>query len=173
MIEKLTKNGGGGQKPTMLVIHAMGQNIDIGQVESDWFKKEKKIDHPVAIYHADEWLERDGTSAHFLIEPNGEIIKTRTTKKIAWHARGFNTNSVGIEVLVEGNWKYGSFKKRIKEDWVTEAQYTALIKMAKGIIDYWGIEEDRVVRHSDLSPVRKVDPGMGFKWEWFKEQLKK
>ena len=44
--------------------------------------------------------------------------------------------------------------------------------MTKNIIQYWDIPLENVVRHSDLSPQRKNDPGDGFKWDWFKDQLK-
>ena len=159
--ELYTGIGGGDQDPNLLVIHSMGEYI----VTDGSYK-----DIPAGTYHAHEWLQKDGTSAHFLLRPDGSFIKQRSTKKVCWHARGFNQDSVGIEVLVPGEYNYGTFLKAIKEDWVTNAQYASLIEMSQGIIDFFSIH--KVARHSDLSPDRKFDPGAGFKWQYFLENLK-
>lgn len=162
VIEDYTGIGGGKQTPTLLVIHAMGEYI-----KTDGSYK----DIPAGVYSAHEWLQLDGTSAHFLLHPNGDFTKQRSTKEICWHAKGFNTNSIGIEVLVKGTYDYGTFLKQIKKDWVTSEQYTSLVNMSKGIITFFNINS--IKRHSDLSPDRKQDPGLGFKWTWFLEQLNK
>ncbi len=122
-------------------------------------------------YHAHEWLGLLGLSAHFLIEPNGDVIKQRKTTEVCWHARGFNTGSVGIELLVGGVWDYAKFKKRIKQDWVNIQQLDTLVELSNNIIEYFNIDHKDVLRHSDISPERKKDPGQGMNWDWFKEQL--
>jgi N-acetyl-anhydromuramyl-L-alanine amidase AmpD len=172
--EKYTSIGGGDQTPTMLVIHSMGEYIEFSKAAKDWCVKNdhKNKDLTVGTYHAHEWLQHDGTSAHFLLKPDGDFIKQRSTKKICWHAKGFNTNSVGIEVLVPGTYNYETFLEAIKKDWVSDIQYKSLIDMSQGIIDYFKIKKDRIVRHSDISPGRKFDPGVGFKWEYFLDSLK-
>jgi len=149
VIKRYSGIGGGIQTPDTLVIHAMSEYIN-------------------GMY-ADEFLSSMGLSAHFLLKPNGEFIKLRKTTEVAWHAKGFNTNSIGIEVLVEGSHTYDTFLEKIKTDWVKPEQYKALIEMSNGIIEHYDIEN--VVRHSDLSPERKKDPGDGFKWQYFKDQL--
>ena len=149
VIKRYSGIGGGIQTPDTLVIHAMSEYIN-------------------GMY-ADEFLSSVGLSAHFLLKPNGEFIKLRKTTEVAWHAKGFNTNSIGIEVLVEGSHTYDTFLEKIKTDWVKPEQYKALIEMSNGIIEHYDIE--KVVRHSDLSPERKKDPGDGFKWQYFKDQL--
>ena len=149
VIKRYSGIGGGIQTPDTLVIHAMSEYIN-------------------GMY-ADEFLSSMGLSAHFLLKPNGEFIKLRKTTEVAWHAKGFNTNSIGIEVLVEGSHTYDTFLEKIKTDWVKPEQYKALIEMSNGIIEHYDIE--KVVRHSDLSPERKKDPGDGFKWQYFKDQL--
>ena len=118
VIKRYTGIGGGIQTPDKLIIHGMAEIIQVDQS----FKRKGKIVE-VGKYGAHEWLVLLGLSAHFLIEPNGEVIKQRSTKEICWHARGFNTGSVGIEVLVEGVWNYETFKEKIKKDWVTVPQY--------------------------------------------------
>lgn len=149
VIKRYSGIGGGIQTPDTLVIHAMSEYIN--------------------DMYADEFLSSVGLSAHFLLKPNGEFIKLRKTTEVAWHAKGFNTNSIGIEVLVEGSHTYDTFLEKIKTDWVKPEQYEALIEMSNGIIEHYDL--DKVVRHSDLSPERKKDPGEGFKWQYFKDQL--
>ena len=39
-----------------------------------------------------------GLSVHFCIDTDGTIIQLMNTNDIAWHARGVNTQSIGIEV---------------------------------------------------------------------------
>ena len=151
--ESYTNIGGGDQSPHTIVIHAMAENI---RLDSEY----KGIG--VGTYYAHNWLQEDGTSAHFLLKP-------RSTKKICWHARGFNTGSIGIEVLVKGTYNYPEFIQKIKEDWVTHEQYSNLLEMCRGISDFYGIS--KIVRHSDLSPNRKHDPGSGFEWDWFKNEV--
>jgi len=151
VIKRYSEFGGGIQTPDRLIIHAMGEIIN-------------------GMY-ADEFLQSVRLSAHFLLCPNGDFIKTRKTTTIAYHAKGHNTNTVGIEVLVEGEHDYGSFLEAIKTDYVTEAQMSALIEMSNGIITHYDMKHEGVLRHSDISPERKVDPGSGFDWEYYKDNL--
>ena len=43
-------------------------------------------------------LEGRGLSVHFCIDNDGTIIQLMDTNNIAWHARGVNTTSIGVEV---------------------------------------------------------------------------
>lgn len=151
VIKRYSGIGGGIQTPTKIVIHAMSEYIN-------------------GMY-ADEFLQSVKLSAHFLLKPNGEFIKVRKTTEKAWHARDFNTDSVGVEVLVEGSHTYDTFLDKIKTDWVKPVQMEALIEMTNGIIEHYDIDKSQVFRHSDLSPERKKDPGSGFDWEYFKSKL--
>ena len=147
--------GGGLQLPDRIVIHAMGENINNGK----------------QVYSAKEWLDYLKLSAHYLIKSDGLIIQCRDDNQVAWHAKGFNTGSIGIEVLLEGEHDYGSFIDAIKVKWLKQAQYDVLVELCKELMDTWNITSSRIDRHSDLSPGRKVDPGEGFPWEEFKQQL--
>lgn len=166
VIKRYTGIGGGIQVPDKLIFHCMAEII---KVNESFKNKGKTIE--AGEYSAHEWLQLLGLSAHFLIHPNGDVTKIRGTKEICWHAKGFNTNSVGIEVLVEGVWDYETFLERIKEDWVTDEQYETTIELSDDIIEYFDIPDDNILRHSDISPERKYDPGEGFKWDWFKDEL--
>jgi len=53
-----------------------------------------------------------GLSVHFGIDNDGTIYQLLDTKDIAWHARGINTHSVGVEIA---NPVKAKFNKRYKE----------------------------------------------------------
>ena len=141
--------------PDMIVIHALGEFIDTEGND----------------YYAAQYLEYIGLSAHALISPSGIVIRTRNDDEIAWHAKGFNSNSLGVEVLVPGLHTYHTFSQAIKLDWVPGKSWDALLEL----VDFWlekhKIKPDKIFRHSDLSPDRKIDPGLGFRWEGFLKDL--
>lgn len=148
-IEKPNLFGGGFQKPNKIIIHSMGEYIDDN----------------VNIYHATEWLEHLKLSAHFLITPGGVVIKTRDIDRIAYHAKGHNTNTIGIEFLVPGIHDYSTFLKAIKTDYVTDFAWKSGIELIREL----GIKD--IVRHSDIDPERKKDPGSGFEFDILKATI--
>lgn len=152
-----TPNENGGSRrnsPRMIVVHAMGEFL---------------LD-PMPI-HATDFLEKIGLSAHALVSPNGIVYITRDDDQGAWHAKGYNRDTLGIEFLVEGHHNYGSFLEAIKRDYITEAQWDAGVTVVRGWVIAHNIQRDRVVRHCDISPGRKVDPGDGFKWMNFLDEV--
>lgn len=144
--------GGGQQSPTKIVIHAMAEYIDNGTED----------------YHAKEWLDKLGLSAHYLITPSGVIIQTRSIDLIGWHAKGHNTNSVGIEFLVPGLHTYGTFLEAMKKRYLSKSQLESGIELCKELKSK-GITD--ITRHDVLDPGRKFDPGKGFPWEDFLTQV--
>jgi N-acetyl-anhydromuramyl-L-alanine amidase AmpD len=151
IIEYPLEYGSGYNAPNRIVIHSMAEKIINGD----------------EVHFAHKWLEYLGLSAHALIWPSGDIMICRNTDKGAYHARGFNKNSLGIEFLVEGEYDYASFIEAIKKPWPTKDQMREGIELVKHWQSLFGIGRDHVNRHSDLSPGRKVDPGAGFKWGQF------
>lgn len=144
------KHGGKSlQKPTIIVIHAMGEFIS----GDGWDK------------HAVQFLNKAGLSAHSLIAPDSINYRLRKDTERAYHAQDFNTNSLGMEFLVAGMHDYGSFLKAISEPYLTKVQYETGVAQVKEWIELWDIK--KIVRHSDISPERKVDPGIGFPWQKF------
>jgi len=141
-------------KPKLIVVHAMGEYILDPDPE-----------------HATEFLKKLGLSAHVLVDPAGDIWQCRPDYQGAYHARGFNTNSLGIEFLVEGNHNYSSFLEMIKTPYVTTAQWEAGVSVVSEWVKEYSLEEDKIVRHSDISPGRKVDPGEGFHWQDFLDRV--
>ena len=147
---------GAHQKPAMIVVHAMGEYV--------------MADDGKSFDHAPEFLERMKLSAHALVAPDGTVFRCRNDDEGAYHARGFNTDSLGMEMLVAGRHDYGSFVKAISKPYLTDAQYAAAVAQCREWVSLHGIT--RIVRHSDLSPGRKLDPGSGFPWDKFLDDVK-
>lgn len=137
-----------GNIPRLGIVHAMAEFIC----------------DPEPIY-APYFLNKIKMSAHSLITPDGDNIRCRNDNEFAYHAKGFNIDSLGMEFLVPGEHDYASFLEAIKTDgWVSEAQYQAGLYQWREWLDlHDGLNE--VSRHSDKSPGRKLDPGVGFPWK--------
>lgn len=158
-IELLIPYGGGDQIPDSIVVHAMAEYILL----------EGRRIHASAFLFVTPWIIETELSAHILVTPKGDVLRSHPDNKIAWHAKGHNTNSLGIEFLVEGGYNYINFINRIRTPYLTAEQYTAGVE----VVNYWqSLHEIQAVdRHSDLSPDRKVDPGDGFPWMDFKGRI--
>lgn len=158
---------GGGNRhnnPTMGVIHAMGEWIVVDKQQSIELKKSGYPIEP-GDYFAPTWLQMLNISAHYMVAPSGVIIQCRPEELQAWHAREFNTNSLGVEFLVPGKWHIIEFESlmRSNRNYLTHTQWDSGVQLARDWHKNRGIKEFK--RHSDLSPGRKFDPGNGFPWE--------
>jgi len=151
IIERHLPHGAQKNNPKLIVIHAMGEYIN-------------DPEPTLAV----DFLDKLGLSAHALIMPYGDVMMCRRPEQGAYHARGFNTDSLGIEFLVEGDHDYGSFISEIKTNYIKKEQWEAGVELVKHWKSVYNITE--VKRHSDISPGRKVDPGRGFKWEKFLQE---
>lgn len=138
--------------PKLIVIHSMAEYIK----------------DPERIY-APDFLDGYKLSAHALITPHGDNIRCRTDNQGAYHAKGYNTDSLGMEFLVKGKHDYSSFIDAIKSPYLEPEQYDAGLYQVREWLNLYPIE--RIARHSDLSPGRKVDPGDGFPWFDFLHDL--
>ena len=104
-------------------------------------------------------------SSHFLINQKGKVFQLIQNNKTAWHAgkscwgkyQNINKNSIGIELVNKGHkFGYTNFKKK---------QILSLIKICKSLIKKYKIKKKNVVGHSDVAPLRKIDPGEKFPWK--------
>ena len=104
-------------------------------------------------------------SSHFVISQNGRVYRLVQDNQIAWHAgrscwgkyKNLNKNSIGIELVNKGHkFGYTNFKKK---------QLLSLIKICKSLIKKYKIKKRNVVGHSDIAPLRKIDPGEKFPWK--------
>jgi len=106
-----------------------------------------------------------GVSSHYLISEDGFVRQLVSEQKRAWHAgasywRGIkdvNSASIGIELDHPGH--AGGYRA------FTEAQFAALLPLVARIVKDYDIPRANVVGHSDVAPIRKIDPGELFPWD--------
>jgi N-acetylmuramoyl-L-alanine amidase len=113
-----------------------------------------------------EWLARADSrvSCHYVIDNDGHITQMVPEAKRAWHAgisswhgeTDMNSASIGIEIHNPGHdMGYPEFPK---------AQVASIIRLGLDIVERQGIPCERVLAHSDIAPMRKIDPGEKFPW---------
>ena len=104
-------------------------------------------------------------SSHYFINQNGKIYRLVEDNRIAWHAgkscwgkyKNLNKNSIGIEMINKGHqFGYTNFKKK---------QLSNLIKICQNLIKKYRIKRQNIIGHSDIAPLRKLDPGEKFPWK--------
>lgn len=103
-------------------------------------------------------------SCHYLVAEDGCIIQMVPESRRAWHAgqsswegvSDINSHSIGIEIVNPGHeWGYRDFP---------DAQMAAVKKLCLDITARHGIRPQHVLGHSDIAPLRKIDPGERFDW---------
>lgn len=106
-------------------------------------------------------------SAHYVIDRDGMVYQLVDEQKRAWHAgvstwdgkTDINSCSVGIEFQCPAiDDELGDF---------TLEQLKAGILLCREICKRYSITAHNVVRHSDIAPGRKKDPGASFPWDEF------
>ena len=109
--------------------------------------------------------KKSQVSSHYLINREGRIIKLVDEKKIAWHAgkskwrhfTNLNNQSIGIELVNKGHqFGYENFSKK---------QISKLELLCKTLIKKYKIKKTNILGHSDIAPLRKIDPGEKFPWK--------
>jgi len=105
-------------------------------------------------------------SSHYLINQRGKIFSLIQNRYVAWHAgkscwgkhKNLNKNSIGIELVNKGHqFGYTGFKKK---------QISSLVNLCKKLIKKYKIKKKNIVGHSDIAPLRKIDPGEKFPWKY-------
>ena len=108
---------------------------------------------------------RSKVSCHYLITKKGKIINMVRENKIAWHAgkskwknfKNLNSTSIGIELVNKGH-KFGYHK-------FPNLQIRSLIILCKMLKKKYKIKNYNFLGHSDIAPMRKIDPGEKFPWK--------
>ena len=104
-------------------------------------------------------------SCHYLINKKGRITQMVKDNKVAWHAgkskwqsfKNLNENSIGIELVNKGHeFGYENFSK---------IQIKNLINLCKNLKKKYIIKTENILGHSDIAPLRKLDPGEKFPWK--------
>ena len=109
-------------------------------------------------------------SCHYFIERNGKVCRMVEDDKTAWHAgkskwkhfNNLNKHSIGIEIQNKGHYiNYQNFTKK---------QIFALIQLIKKLLKKYKIKKENVLGHSDIAPLRKLDPGEKFPWKFLSKK---
>lgn len=134
-----------GRKPDMILLHYTGMGTAEGALD---------------------WLCRDESqvSSHYFVFEDGRVIQLVPEERRAWHAgkslwqgeADINSLSIGIEIANAGH--PGGLPE------FPDAQIEAVIELCRDCGQRWAIAPERVLGHSDVAPVRKVDPGEKFPW---------
>ena len=120
-------------------------------------------------------------SCHYLINRKGEITQMVRDKNVAWHAgkskwgkyTNLNNHSIGIELVNKGH--------RLRYQNFTKDQIKSLIQLCKFLKKKYKIKKENFLGHSDIAPLRKIDPGEKFPWKklskynlgkWYSENKK-
>lgn len=135
-----------GRSPDILLLHYTGMESARGAL--DWLTREESQ-----------------VSSHYFAFEDGRILQLVPEAGRAWHAgksfwkgeTDINSASIGIEIANAGH--PGGLPD------FPDVQIEAVIKLCRGIIQRWNIPPERVLGHSDVAPVRKVDPGEKFPWD--------
>ena len=109
--------------------------------------------------------KRAKVSSHYFINEFGKTIQLVKDHNIAWHAgisfwgsdKNLNSKSIGIEIQNKGQEiGYHKFKK---------PQVDAAVKLILYLKNKYQINDAFILGHSDIAPLRKLDPGYLFPWE--------
>lgn len=140
-----------GKRPDILLLHYTGMRS--GAAAVDWLAR------------ADSRV-----SCHYVVDVDGRVTQQVREELRAWHAglsywageTDINSCSIGIEIQNPGHeLGYHPFPA---------AQMAAVVSLSKDIILRWEIKPERVLAHSDVAPLRKIDPGEKFDWRFLAER---
>ena len=152
----------------------MRKKIDLS---SNFSKKQRKkkdikfiIIHYTGMQSEIESLKRlknlrSKVSCHYLINRKGIITQIVKDKNIAWHAgksrwnyfKNLNKFSIGIELVNKGH--------KLGYENFPSVQIQTLIKLCKFLKKKYNIKPVNFLGHSDIAPLRKIDPGEKFPWQ--------
>jgi N-acetylmuramoyl-L-alanine amidase len=118
-----------------------------------------------------------GNSGHFYIDRDGAIAQYVPLKRVAHHVRGYNGNSVGIELVNRGRWPdwYAAAHQQMDQAYTT-AQLDALASLLEAlrqqlpglahIAGHEDLDSEQVPASDDPTRLiaRKRDPGPLFPW---------
>ncbi len=137
----------------LLVVHAMGEWV---------------IDGDGVFRHCTDHLQWLGLSVHAFCLPDGRIIESVATDRLAFHAGPVNDRSIGIELIVAGGHDLMSLEQRMDENEnppYTPAQYQAAGWWLRRCADEHRLSFAALRTHAELDPERKKDPGRAFDLE--------
>jgi len=166
-VESPNRTRAAGRAIGVVVIHTMeiAERPDAAEICARWFKT------PVSR-----------VSAHYCVDADS-VIQCVREKDIAWHARGGNTNSIGVELA--------GFASQTRRDWADPYSAAVLDRAANLVADVcrrrripvrWVVADDLVAGRRGLTGHNEVseafeqsdhwDPGDGFPVEAFVDRVR-
>ena len=135
----------GGRSPDIILLHYTGMATAEGALK---------------------WLRapESQVSCHYFVHEDGRVEQLVRETDRAWHAgkslwkgeADINSASIGIEIANAGH--PGGLPD------FPEKQIAAVVELCLDCGGRWDIGPERVLAHSDVAPIRKVDPGEKFPW---------
>jgi N-acetyl-anhydromuramyl-L-alanine amidase AmpD len=166
-VESPNRTRAPGRAIGVVVIHTMeiAERPDAAEICARWFKT------PVSR-----------VSAHYCVDADS-VIQCVREKDIAWHARGGNTDSIGVELA--------GFASQTRRDWADPYSAAVLDRAANLVADVcrrrripvrWVVADDLVAGRRGLTGHNEVseafeqsdhwDPGDGFPVEAFVDRVR-
>ncbi|MBD3907160.1 N-acetylmuramoyl-L-alanine amidase [Chryseobacterium muglaense] len=107
-----------------------------------------------------EGIDHYGT--HFIVGKDGVITQTANLSKVTWHCAGWNSKSVGIEVVGFAIDKNGKPTLGLKgqspvvgwED-LTDEQAKSVACLVKALLNYYSLDKSKIDCHEHLAPKEK------------------
>ncbi|MCB9549969.1 MAG: N-acetylmuramoyl-L-alanine amidase [Myxococcales bacterium] len=108
--------------------------------------------------------ESQVSSQYVIRSRDGEITQMVEEEDIAWHARSWNSHSIGIE--------HEGFIA--EPQWFTEEMYRSSAALTREICERWGIPMDRqhILGHVELSGNDHTDPGPHWDWDHYMDLVR-
>lgn len=135
-----------GRQPDMIILHYTG--MPTAQAALDWLT-----------------VPESEVSSHYMVFEDGRVVQLVPEARRAWHAgksfwkgeTDINSCSIGIEIANAGH--PGGLPD------FPGLQIEAVTALCQDILSRNFIPSERVLAHSDVAPIRKVDPGEKFPWD--------
>ncbi len=126
-------------------------------------------DSPPSPYRGDQFLESSARkSAHYMIDETGAIQQFVAEADTAWHARGGNRRSIGIEhvAVKQGGATYG--RSHFPYEPPTEAEYLASAELVAHLCLKYGLPADRtaIVGHKEIDIGTTHSSCPDGAWDW-------
>lgn len=104
----------------------------------------------------------DHYGTHFIVGKDGTITQTASLNKVTWHCSGWNSKSIGIEVVGFALDKNGKPTLGLKgqnsvTDWedLTETQAKSVACLIKSLLIYYNLDKSKIDCHEHLAPKEK------------------
>ena len=118
------------------------------------------------------WFTREeaNSSAHYMVDQNGAIIQFVREQDTAWHARGANLRSIGIEhvAVQQGGAIRPTERAHYPYTPPTDAEYRASAELVAHLCRKYGLTPDRttIIGHREADPGTNHSSCPDGAWDW-------